>query len=89
VLKNVVKWHAFIPASVHSSTPIQVSQEKMPTKVIKCGAIKGKKSPCSVLTSSPVIQKKKLKANHRKYNFKKTAHNPNSSNSDQNNDSEC
>jgi hypothetical protein len=42
------------------------------------------KSSWSVLTSSPVIQKKKLKAKHRKNNFKKMVRNPNSSNSDKN-----
>jgi hypothetical protein len=55
VLKNVLKWRAFTHASVHPSTPIQVSQEKTPTnthgivtstKIIKLRAIKGKeKSP--------------------------------------------
>jgi hypothetical protein len=41
-----------------------------------------------VLTSSPIIQKNKLKAKHMKNNFKKIVHNPNSSNSDKNNESE-
>jgi hypothetical protein len=63
MLNNILKWHAFTPGSIHSSTTIQVSQGKTPTKIIKCKAIKGKeKSPWRVLTSSPIIQKKKLKA---------------------------
>jgi hypothetical protein len=42
-----------------------------------------------VLTSLPNIQKKKkLKAKHMKRNFKKKVHNPNSSNSDKNDDSD-
>jgi hypothetical protein len=55
VLKNVVKWHVFTPAPVHPTTPVQVSQEKKPTKthgivpstkIIKLRAIKGnEKSP--------------------------------------------
>jgi hypothetical protein len=58
--------------------------------MIRRRAIRGKKkSPWRVLTGSPVIQEKKLKARHRKNNFKKTAHNPNSSNSDKNDDSDC
>jgi hypothetical protein len=90
VLKNVLKWHAFSPASVHSSTPSRISQEKMPTKITKSRAIKGKeKSPWRVLTSSPVIQKKKLTAKHRKNKFKKMVHNPNSSNSNKNDDTDC
>jgi hypothetical protein len=69
VLKNVLKWYAFTAASVHSSKPIQVSQQKTPTKVIKGRATKGKeKSPWRVLTSSPVIQKMTLKAKHRNKN---------------------
>jgi hypothetical protein len=63
VLKNVLKWRAFTPAFIHSSTPIQVSLGKMPTKITKGRTIKSKeKSPWSVLTSSPIIQKKKPKA---------------------------
>jgi hypothetical protein len=42
-----------------------------------------------VLTRSPIIQKKKVNARHRKNNFKKTVHNPNSNNSDKNGDSDC
>jgi hypothetical protein len=41
------------------------------------------------LTNSPIIHKKKLKAKHKKNNFKKMVHNPNSSNSDGNYDSVC
>jgi hypothetical protein len=44
------------------------------------------KSPWRVPNSSPVTQKKKLKAKHRKNNSKKMVHNPNSSNSDKNHD---
>jgi predicted YcjX-like family ATPase len=58
---------AFTLASVHSSTPSRVSQGKTPTKIIKSRAIKGKeKSPWRVPSSSPVVQKKKLKAKHRR-----------------------
>jgi hypothetical protein len=90
VLKNVLKWRAFGPASVHSSTPNQVYQEKTPTKSIKSRAIKGKKkSPWRVLTGSPVFQKKKLKAKYRNNNFKEMVHNPNSSSSDKNDDTDC
>jgi hypothetical protein len=86
----MLKWHAFTPASVHFSTPSRVSQEKMPTKIIKNRDIKCKeKSPCRVLAGWPVVQKKQLKAKHRKNNFKKTVHNPNSRNSDENDDSDC
>jgi hypothetical protein len=42
-----------------------------------------------VLTSLPIIQKKKLKAKYMKNNFKKMVHNPNSINSDKNYDSDC
>jgi hypothetical protein len=42
-----------------------------------------------VLTSSPVIQKKKLKAKRMKNNFKEMVRNPNSSNADKNDDSDC
>jgi hypothetical protein len=39
---------------------------------MKHGAIKGKdKFPWRVLTSSPIIQKKKVKAKHRNNNFEK------------------
>jgi hypothetical protein len=90
VLKNVLKWHVFTPASVHSSAPSRVSQEKTPTRIIKHRAIKVKeKSPWRVLSSSPIIGKKNLKARHRKNNFKKMVHNPNSSNSGKNDDSDC
>ena len=41
-----------------------------------------------VLASSPVIQKTKLKAKHMKNSFKRMVHNPNSSNSDKNDDSD-
>jgi hypothetical protein len=58
----VLKWHAFTPASVRSSTCSRVSEEKTPIKIIQRKAIKGKeKSSWRVLTSSPVIQKKELK----------------------------
>jgi hypothetical protein len=90
VLKNVLKWHTFTPASVHPSTPTQVSQEKRPTKthgivpsikIIKLRAIRVTRSlQVEVLTSSPIIQKN---------SFKKMVHNPNSSNSDKNDDSDC
>jgi ribosomal silencing factor RsfS len=90
VLNNALKCHAFTPASVHSSASSQISQEKTPNKIIKRRAIEGKeKSPWRVLTSSPIMQKKKLNAKRRKYNFKKTAHSPNSSNPDKNDDSDC
>jgi hypothetical protein len=57
---------------------------------MKLGANKGKdKSPWRVFTGLPVIQKKELKAKHVKNNFKKMVHNPNSSNSDKNDDSDC
>jgi hypothetical protein len=83
VLNEALKWHAFTLASVHSSTPSRVSQGETPTKIIKLRAVKGKeKSSWRVLTSSPVTQKRKLEAKHRKNNFKKMVHNPNSSNSD-------
>jgi hypothetical protein len=63
---------------------------KMPTKIIKSRAIKRKgKSPWRVPSSSPVIQKKKLKAKHRKNNLKKMVHNPKPSNSDKNDDTNC
>jgi hypothetical protein len=42
-----------------------------------------------LLVRSPIIQKKKLIANDRKNNFKKMVHNPNSSNSDKTDDSDC
>jgi hypothetical protein len=64
----------------------RVSQGKTPTKIIKNRTIKGEKSPWRVPNSFPVIQKKKLKAKHGKNNFKKMVHNPNSSNSDKNDD---
>jgi hypothetical protein len=90
MLKYLLKWHAFTPASVHSSKPSRVSEVKMPTKITKRSAIKGKeKSPWRVPTSSPIIRKKKLKAKHRKNNLKKRVHNPNSSNSDKNDDTDC
>ena len=42
------------------------------TKTIKLRAMKGnEKSPWRVLTRSPIIQTKKLKATHTKNNFKK------------------
>ena len=60
------------------------------TKIIKLRAIKGnEKSPWRVLTTSQIIQTKKLKATHTKNNFKKIVHNPNSNNSDKNGDSDC
>jgi hypothetical protein len=90
VLNKALIWHAFTPASINSSTPTQVSHGKTPTKIIKHRAIKGKeKSPWRVLTSSHIIQKKKLKAKHGKNNFKKMVHNPNLSTSDKNHDSDC
>jgi hypothetical protein len=90
VLKNVLKWHTFTHASVHSSTPSRVSEGKTPIKIFKLRSIKGKgKSPWRVLISSPIILKKKLKARHRKNNLKKMVHNPYSSNSDKNNDTDC
>jgi hypothetical protein len=90
MLKNILKWHAFTLASVCSSTSSRVSQGKTPTKTIKRMAIKGKeKSPWRVLTGSPIIQKKKIKAKHGNNNFKKMVHNPNLSNSDKNDDSDC
>jgi hypothetical protein len=42
-----------------------------------------------VLTSSPFIQGKKQKAKCLKNNFKEMVHNPNSSNSDKNDDIDC
>jgi hypothetical protein len=42
-----------------------------------------------VHTSSPIIQKKKLKAKRMKNNFKQMFDKPNSSNSDKNDDSDC
>jgi hypothetical protein len=100
VLKNVLKWHDFTPASVHPSTPIQVSQEETPTKTFmelspppklsNSGSSRVTRSlHREVLTSSPIIYKKKLKAKHMKNNFKKMVHNPNSSNSDKNDGSGC
>jgi hypothetical protein len=90
MLKNILEWHAFTPASIHSSTPSQLSQGKMPTKIIKSRAIKVKqKSPWRVSNSLPIIRKKKLKAKHRNNNFKKIVHNQNSSNSDKNDDTDC
>jgi hypothetical protein len=90
MLNKALKWHAFTPASIDSSTPTQVTHGKMPTKIIKHRAIKGKeKSLWRVLTSSHIIQKKKLKAKHGKNNFKKMVHNQNSSNSDKNDYSDC
>jgi hypothetical protein len=60
------------------------------TKIMELRAIKGnEKYPGEVLTNSPIIQNKKLKAKYMKNNFKKMVHNPNSSNSDKNNDSDC
>jgi hypothetical protein len=57
---------------------------------MKLRTLKGKeKSPWRVLTGSPVIQKRKLKAKHRKNNFEEMVHNPNSSNSDKSNESYC
>jgi hypothetical protein len=52
------------------------------------------KSLWRVLTSSPITQKKKLKArrmknNFRKNNFKKMVHNPKARNSDKNDDNDC
>jgi hypothetical protein len=86
----VLKWPAFTPTPVHSSIPSRVSQGKTPTKIIRSRAVKGKeKSPWRVLTSSPVIGKKKLNAKHRKNNFKKMVHDPNSSSSDKNYDTDC
>jgi hypothetical protein len=35
VLKNLLKWHAFTPASVRRSAPNQVSQEETPAKILK------------------------------------------------------
>jgi hypothetical protein len=90
VLRNKLKWHAFTPASVHSTTPSRVSQVKRPTKIIRRRAVKGKnKSPWKVSNSSPTIQKKKLKAKRRKHNFKKMVHNPNSNNADKNDEADC
>jgi hypothetical protein len=64
VSKNVLKWRAFTHASIHSSTPIHVSQGKTPTKIIKRRVSKGKeKSPWRVVTGSPIIQKKQLNSN--------------------------
>jgi hypothetical protein len=42
-----------------------------------------------VLTRSPIFQKKKLKSKRMKNIFKKMVHNPNSNNSDKNDDSDC
>jgi hypothetical protein len=42
-----------------------------------------------VVSSSPVIQNKKLKTLHMKDNVKKMVHNPNFSSSDKNDDSDC
>jgi hypothetical protein len=59
-------------------------------KIIKLGAIKGKeKSPWRVPNSSRVIQKKKLKAKHRKSSCNKMAHNQNWSNSDKSDKTDC
>jgi hypothetical protein len=72
MLNNVLKWHAFTLASVRSSTASRVSQGRTLNKIIKRRAIKGKdKSVWGVLTSSPVFQKKKLKARYWKNNFSK------------------
>jgi hypothetical protein len=77
MLKDVLKPHAFALASIHSSTPFQVSQEKTPTKIIKRMTIKRKKkSPWTVLTSSPIIQKRKLKPDVGRI-IQKTVHSPN------------
>ena len=82
MLKNALKRRAFTPASVHPSTSIQVSEKKTrnkihgivpSTKIVKLGANNGnEKYPWGVLTSPPIIQKKKQKAKHMKSNFKKS-----------------
>jgi hypothetical protein len=88
VLKNVLKRHALCIRPFPNTC--RVSMEKTPTTTIKRRAIKGnEKSPRRVLTSSPVTQKTKLKAKHRKNNFKKMVQSPNSSNSDKNDARDC
>jgi hypothetical protein len=89
-----------MPPSVHPKTPIQVFQEETATESLMEFPPPPKLSnsvPSRVtrsihgvdVTSSPVIQKNKLKVRHMKNNFKKMVHNPNSSNSDKNDDSDC
>ena len=91
MLKNVLEWRAFTPESIHPSTHIQVSQDEMPTKsfmelspppkLSNSGPSRVTRSlHGEVLTSLPIIQKKKLKAKYMKSNFKKMVHYPNSSN---------
>jgi hypothetical protein len=90
VLKNTSKLQAFTAASVHSSAPSRVSQGKTSTKIIKSRAMNGtENSTWRAPSSSSFIRKKKLKAKHRKNNFKKMVHNLNASNSDKNDDTDC
>jgi hypothetical protein len=61
-----------------------------PPKLSNSGPLKITRSlHGEVLTSSPIIQKKKLKAKHVKNNFKKMVQNLNSSSSDNNDHSGC
>jgi hypothetical protein len=63
---------------------------KNANQIIKRTAIKGEvTSTRTVLTGSAVSQKKTLKASRGKNNFKRTVRNPDSSNSDKNDDSDC
>jgi hypothetical protein len=67
MFRNILKWRAFTPASLHSLTPSRLSQGKTPTKIIKGRAIKRKeKSPWRIPNCSPIVQKEKLKAKNRK-----------------------
>lgn len=69
VLKNLLRWHDFTPASVHPSANFHDFQEETPTefrrnfpslKITKLRAIKVKeKSPWAFLTSSSIIQRKR------------------------------
>jgi len=92
ILNKLLKWHALTPISVHPSTSIHFSQEEKLTKIHmefspppnlrNSGPPRIKtKLHGEVLTSSPIIQKKKQKVKRIKNNFKKMVHNPNWSNS--------
>ena len=87
-IKETTKVHVLTPISFHPSTSNHVSQKEKPTKIHIEFSTPPKlrnsgpprvttKFHGEVLTSSPVIQKKKQKAKRMKNNFKKMVHNPN------------
>jgi hypothetical protein len=100
VLKNPLKWHALTPTSELPSTHTKVSQEETRTKtlmelsppptLLNSGPSRVTRSlRGEVFTSSPIIRNMKQKAKRMNNNFKETGHDPNSSNSNKNHDSDC